>query len=71
MIILTSLYNSMNGQFNHLTLKIKVRTNKLQETKKCPNCGYESLMECYIIIETKETYCKCPNCKFTFRKQKS
>ena len=53
----------MKGQFNHLTLKIKVRTNKLQETKKCPNRDYEGLMECYTVIETKETYCK-----YTFRK---
>jgi hypothetical protein len=42
----------------------------LQETKKCPNCDYKGLMECYTVIETKKTYCKCPDCKFTFENQK-
>lgn len=31
----------------------------MQETKKCPNCDYEGLMQHYTVIETKETYFKC------------
>jgi hypothetical protein len=38
----------MKEKFNYL--KIKVGTNKLQETKKCPNCNYEGLMECWKLM---------------------
>lgn len=40
---------------------------KLNETKICPNCDFEGFIECYTVLETKETYCKCPNCKYTYR----
>jgi hypothetical protein len=61
----------MKGISNYLILKIKVGTNNLQGTKKCPNCDYEGLMECLTVTETTGTYCKCPNCKFTFGNNKN
>jgi hypothetical protein len=55
----------MKGILNYL--KIKLGTNKLQETKKCPNCNYEGTMVCWKPAGLDDIYCKCPNCKFTFR----
>ena len=46
--------------------KNKSGINKLKETKKCPNCNYECIMECWKAMAIDEIYCKCPNCKFTF-----
>jgi transcription elongation factor Elf1 len=55
--------------FNQIS-KIKMVIDKLKETKKCPNCNFEGSMECWKTIGTDEIYCKCPNCKFTFRNTK-
>jgi ssDNA-binding Zn-finger/Zn-ribbon topoisomerase 1 len=55
---------------NYLILKNKQGTIKLQETKKCPNCDYEGLMVCWKTMGLDDIYCKCPDCKFTFGKQK-
>lgn len=38
----------------------------MKKNEKCPNCNFVGLMECWKTMGTTDTYCKCPNCKFTF-----
>ena len=47
MITLTDLSNSMKEISNYSITKIKLEPNKLTESKKCTNCVYEGLMECW------------------------
>ena len=43
----------------------------MKNNKKCPNCGFEGLMECWKPVTTTGLNCKCPNCKFTFGNKKN
>ena len=51
---------------NYLIIKIKLESIKLKESRKCTNCGYEGLIECWKPVKSTGTNYKCPNCKFTF-----
>jgi predicted RNA-binding Zn-ribbon protein involved in translation (DUF1610 family) len=43
----------------------------MNKTKKCPNCDYEGIMECWEPVTTTGLNYKCPNCKFTFGNKKT
>ena len=42
------------------------RASSMEESKKCPNCDYEGLMDCWSAMNISGMISKCPNCKFTF-----